>query len=697
MSFYLLLHIVFSIVLCYFWILIFKKYIRTSWIYFLIYSISASLWFILYVSIFSSSNDISLILNVNRFMHALSLLGMYSMLLFVVNIDNQNHKKSKQFKLNLIVFTIFSIIWSLTPFIIENMNFIDEKWHYLENYGSLYWIFALLYILFIPFFWIISYYKIKSLTIINKLRLKYICVWFFLFILVSIIVLVLLPLFWIIILEKYQVLFLVPFIISLQYSLKSYYSINIKTNIIRILTYVLSIIASLIVILTLKILFDYFWGHFWSFWGITSKLSTLDIVLWIITFSWFNKIFSYYIYQNWNKNTFSKNIWEMKRKFIHSTDLYFLNKLIKFEFENKLNIKYANVQLFENDWNNYEIYNYFNNRKSNKIFINDIVFIEENKYKFNKKLIQDNNSHNFYLALPIYIKEKLIWIFYIGDKPLKENYYSDEIDTLKELRDFLEWHLKYIKIYKTINDLSINLDKKVDEKTIKYNNLLNKQKEFISILSHEIKWPIASCIFQVDCLIDDVNEWEFTEKYLKNELDLLNTQLLKSWELINKLFAVQKVDTEKLILFKEKINLNNLIQKEVELYKKNNPNIKFNTEFDNNVGFIDIDKVHFMQVINNLINNSIKFSKKSNPIINIAVIQIESKIVIKIEDNWSWIENIDIISIFDKYKTWSSSSIWIWMWLFLCKSIVELHEWTINAKKSTKYWWACFIISLPKN
>jgi hypothetical protein len=38
--------------------------------------------------------------------------------------------------------------------------------------------------------------------------------------------------------------------------------------------------------------------------------------------------------------------------------------------------------------------------------------------------------------------------------------------------------------------LNINLDKKVDEKTIEYNNLISKQKEFISMSSHEIKTPV---------------------------------------------------------------------------------------------------------------------------------------------------------------------------------------------------------------
>lgn len=59
-------------------------------------------------------------------------------------------------------------------------------------------------------------------------------------------------------------------------------------------------------------------------------------------------------------------------------------------------------------------------------------------------------------------------------------------------------------MYNEIRDLSENLDQKVDEKTIEYNDLMNRQKEFISVISHEIKAPIANAIFQADSIIDDL-------------------------------------------------------------------------------------------------------------------------------------------------------------------------------------------------
>ncbi len=58
--------------------------------------------------------------------------------------------------------------------------------------------------------------------------------------------------------------------------------------------------------------------------------------------------------------------------------------------------------------------------------------------------------------------------------------------------------------HEKLQDMNVNLDKKVDEKTIEYNDLINRQKEFISVISHEIKAPITNAVFQSDGILDDL-------------------------------------------------------------------------------------------------------------------------------------------------------------------------------------------------
>jgi len=64
--------------------------------------------------------------------------------------------------------------------------------------------------------------------------------------------------------------------------------------------------------------------------------------------------------------------------------------------------------------------------------------------------------------------------------------------------------------------MSIYLDKKVDEKTIEYNTLLTKQKDFIRYLAHEIRNLLTNAIFLADSL---------QEKYQEEDTHILYDEL----------------------------------------------------------------------------------------------------------------------------------------------------------------------------
>ena len=106
-----------------------------------------------------------------------------------------------------------------------------------------------------------------------------------------------------------------------------------------------------------------------------------------------------------------------------------------------------------------------------------------------------------------------------------------------------------------MTDLSKNLDKKVDEKTIEYNDLINKQKEFISMISHEVRSPIGSTIFQIDSLIDESEQKEMSHQELRKRLRSLCDQLVNIGELLKKLFSIQYFETRNVTLLKEKIDI----------------------------------------------------------------------------------------------------------------------------------------------
>ncbi len=130
-------------------------------------------------------------------------------------------------------------------------------------------------------------------------------------------------------------------------------------------------------------------------------------------------------------------------------------------------------------------------------------------------------------------------------------------------------------MYQKIEDLSINLDKKVDEKTIEFNDLINKQKEFIGMISHEIKTPIASTILQADSIVDDIQNNQISPREINRELKILQEQLLNIGDLMNKLFSVEYYDTRSITLFREQIDMKDFLLQEIKIYKKIYPDILF--------------------------------------------------------------------------------------------------------------------------
>lgn len=102
----------------------------------------------------------------------------------------------------------------------------------------------------------------------------------------------------------------------------------------------------------------------------------------------------------------------------------------------------------------------------------------------------------------------------------------------------------------------MTLDMRIDKKTIEYNDLINKQKEFISMISHEVRSPIGSAVFQIDSLIDDVKiNKNISLEEISENLKAIGEQIANIGELLRKLFSVQYFDTRKVVLLKENIDI----------------------------------------------------------------------------------------------------------------------------------------------
>lgn len=643
---------------------------------------------------FENLNHLLLII---KFSFLFSNYSLYSFLLFV-RYYWSSIKILQRKRITLwagLFFAVLGYIYLWTDYILKGLTFNHTKQDYYEEYWNLGYMHTMLTLFGICAIVYTAKEKLSQFSFVNYLRLKYILYGPIFSLSLLIFFVLILPLFGILIFEKEIFLFMLPIIFFTWYGNNKYHFIDMKLSLWKISVFVLSIFWAVSVLYFIKNSVLHLWEWFKEYWGISNSFGIIDLIMWIVVFApTHNYLWKVFLWDT-QVAKFHYKITKLKKEIPFITNLSDLNDFLKVKFHNFLKVNHIEINL--NKEQKSEIIQFFENwSNNNNMLINDFVFLEENKNKFNIDLVSQQLNPKTLLIFPLTNnKWDIIWTLSLGKKVLNQFYSSEEIEIIEDFKTFIEGHLKYIEIYEKIHNLSVNLDKQVTEKTIEYNNLINKQKEFIALISHEVKSPIASAIFQADCLHDDVKHNRCTTEWLQEELDILNKLLLKAGNLINKLFSIQQFDIETIQLFKEKVDIGELLESEANLFQKMHTDKSIYVEIQNDLHFIEIDKIQFKQVIDNLITNAVKFSDKNNGKVLITANKGPKYYTIEIEDNWKWFTDLNIAKIFDKYSTGSSNSIWLWIGLYLCKKIVELHWGKIQANFWKKLWWAKISVKLP--
>lgn len=214
---------------------------------------------------------------------------------------------------------------------------------------------------------------------------------------------------------------------------------------------------------------------------------------------------------------------------------------------------------------------------------------------------------------------------------------------------------------------TINRQKKIDE----------IKNDLISNITHEFKTPITTVSTAIEGLrnFNDVNDVVKTKRYL----DISSDQLKKLEVMVEKLLETASIDTDKLVLEKEKANLIVLLKNLVEKHKMICPQktILFDSEMEQLM--ITADVFHLENAISNLIDNAVKYGGE---IISIRLNFAKNKTEIYVEDNGNSIEKSQRDKIFDKFYRIPKGNIHdikgFGIGLFYSKKIIEKHDGTLE-------------------
>ncbi len=215
------------------------------------------------------------------------------------------------------------------------------------------------------------------------------------------------------------------------------------------------------------------------------------------------------------------------------------------------------------------------------------------------------------------------------------------------------------------------------------------KQNFISLMSHDLKTPVAKIAGIADILKVQYNNNPKQNELLTNIID--STKELNNF--ITSILDLTKIESRELALKLESKDVNTLIEKTVESlrFEASAKSMKISTELDP-LYPIQIDVNLINRVFGNIVGNAIKYAGKGTEV-SVKTWDDEAWVYIEIQDNGKGIGKEDLDNIFEKfYRVKDDESHKIkgsGLGLYLVKYFIELHQGLISVEseleKGTKF------------
>ena len=219
--------------------------------------------------------------------------------------------------------------------------------------------------------------------------------------------------------------------------------------------------------------------------------------------------------------------------------------------------------------------------------------------------------------------------------------------------------------------------------------------DFTAIIVHDLRSPLSNVISIVEMMREglfgavnpDQTKWlEKAEHTSRSSVDLISDFL-----------DVSKLESGRLELRKESVDLRHLIRSSVENYSlaAQDKGILFKDEIAPSLPRVEADPRRLEQVLSNLLSNALKFTPQGGQVVVGAVCN-HKEIEVWVKDTGVGIPPNEIGQIFEKYKQTTSGATsehkGTGLGLVICKMIVEAHGGTIRAQSENG---AAFTFTLP--
>ena len=216
---------------------------------------------------------------------------------------------------------------------------------------------------------------------------------------------------------------------------------------------------------------------------------------------------------------------------------------------------------------------------------------------------------------------------------------------------------------------------------------LNEIKnDFINNMTHELKTPVASISLASQMLNDPAVTK--SPKMLEHISNIIRDETKRLSFQVDKVLQLSVFERENIKIERQENNINEILQTIAENYslKIHSKGGNLYTELHAYDAFVDIDEMHFGNIIYNLLDNAVKYSREDTPIIITISTWNDNKnnLFIAIEDNGIGIKKEYLKHIFDKFyrvPTGNRHDVkGFGLGLSYVKKIIQLHKGTIKVE-----------------
>ena len=270
----------------------------------------------------------------------------------------------------------------------------------------------------------------------------------------------------------------------------------------------------------------------------------------------------------------------------------------------------------------------------------------------------------------------------------------ENIDTIQIFINQAAVALQRNVVMQELTELNRNLEKNVNQRTERIQQLLKQKDQFISQLGHDLKNPLNPLVNLLPILERDEKDIKRKEMF-----KVVNRNVGYMKNLVKKTLDLARLNSPTTKLNFEALNLSYEVNKVLDRnkFKLQEKKLKVNTDISKDL-WVSADKIYFEELVNNLVDNAVKYSPIEGNI-NIDASENEKDITFIISDEGMGMTKEQISHVFDEfYKAdgsrhdFDSSG----LGMTICKRVAEKHGGRIWAESKGLGKGSKFIFSLPK-